>query len=104
MLKIGDVVIYSYLGRSLNALVIGTRDGEVSHLGENGEPLVSIAFVDQLRDSATVNKRSSGSFQPPAPEPTVYIERDVLHASHEFSPEFRKEKGLQTQAQIAALR
>lgn len=101
-LKVGDVVIYSVLGRSVNALVLKIRTGEVSHEGANGEPLLTLAFVKQPEPNAP-HKRAN-VLQTAVLDPEIQIERDVVHASHEFSRDFKREKGIQTEAQIAAHR
>lgn len=103
MPKQGDVVIYTRGGRSVNALVLSSRDGEVSHLGANREPLLTLAFVKFPNPNPIVNKRPN-PVQEATTVPEIEIEHDVVHASHEFSPEFKREKGLATPAQIASLR
>lgn len=96
-MQIGEVVRYSAYGRTVNALVIAVRHAEPSHAGKNGEPLVSVAFVDPDRESA-IEKKQIGHM------PKVWTEYDVVHASHEFSAEHKTKLGLTTPAQIAAQR
>ena len=96
-MQIGEVVRYSAYGRTVNALVIAVRHAEPSHAGKNGEPLVSVAFVDPDRESA-IEKKQIGHM------PKVWTEYDVVHASHEFSAEHKTKLGLTTPAQIAAAR
>lgn len=102
MLKQGDVVIYSRGGRSCNALVLSSRDGEVSHLGANGEPLLTLAFVKFPVPNLTPKRPNP--VQAATTETEIEIERDVVHASHEFSAEFKRDKGLTTAAQIVTHR
>lgn len=99
-MSVPKVVIYTRQGVSVPALVLSSRDGEVSHLGENGEPLVTLAFVKFPNPNAP-HKRPS-VLQASVSEPEIEIERDVVHASHQFSDEYKQKKGLQTEAQIAA--
>jgi hypothetical protein len=100
--KVGDVVLYRSLGRTVNALVMSSRLGEVSHLGKDGEPLLTLAVLKQLPPNAP-HKRPT-VLQASVAEPEIEIVRDVVHVSHEFSPEFKRDKGLQTPAQIASQR
>lgn len=100
--KVGDVVTYTRQGRAVNALVINSRDGEVSHLGKNGEPLLTLAFVKFPAPNAP-HKRPT-VLQAAVSEPEIEIERDVVHVSHEFSAEFKKQKGISTEALIATHR
>jgi len=97
------VVRYTAFGRSLPALVLAARFGEVSHLGKNGEPLLSVAFVDPARESG-LSKDKDGNFIFPAGRfPQVFVEHDVVHVSHEFDDEFKKKHGSST-AEIASQR
>jgi len=96
-MKQGDIALYSAFGRTLNALVIAVRSNEVSHLGKNGEPTLDLAFIDPARHSA-IEKKQIG-WQPP-----VIVEYGVVHASHEFPAEFKREKGILTPAQVATHR
>lgn len=102
--KRGDVVLYSAFGRSLNAIVLSTRSGEVSHLGAEDEPLISVAFLDPYRETGLSKDKEGNFFYPAGRVPQVFIEHDVVHASHEFSEEFKRDKGISTPAQIASLR
>lgn len=94
MPKIGDVVFYTTGGKTYNALVLSVRLGEVSHHGKNDEPLLTITYVDADRDSARTKSR-------PDYFPTVAVEHDVVHASHEFSADYKRDKGIQTPAHVA---
>lgn len=100
--QVGDVVIYSRQGRSVNALVLNSREGEVSHLGKNGEPLLTLAFIQFPAPNAP-HKRPT-VLQAAVHDPEIEIERDVVHASHEFSADFKRQRGIVTEAQIATHR
>ncbi len=50
--KVGDVVLYRAFGRTVNAIIKAIRRGEVSHLGKNGEPLLTLSFIDPARQLA----------------------------------------------------
>lgn len=100
--KVGDVVLFSQLGRTVNALVLGVRSGEVSRLGKDGEPLLKLAFIKFPAPNAP-HKRPT-PLQAELAEQEIQIEHDVVHASHEFSSDFKRDKGVQTEAQIAAHR
>jgi hypothetical protein len=100
--SIPEVVNYTAQGRTVKALVLKARDGEASHLGRNGEPLLTLAIVKQPGPNAP-HKRPN-VLQTAVSEPEIEILRDVVHASHTFSKEFREAKGLSTDAQIAAHR
>ncbi len=105
MVKAGDVVKYSIFGRTLNAIVLSTRSGEVSHLGADGEPLVALAFIDPDRETGlSRNKETGEAIWPAGRIPQVFLEHDVVHASHEFSQEFKAAKGIRTPADIASVR
>lgn len=97
MPKQGDVVLYSAFGRTLQAIVLDARLGEVSHHGKNNEPVLDLIFIDPARETA-IEKKQIGW------KPHVFTEYDVVHVSHEFSVEFKKLKGLLTPAQIMAAR
>jgi hypothetical protein len=97
MPKVGDVVRYSIQGKSYNALVLHAHSGQVDSLGEDDEPLVHLAFVAPERES--VSARAKLGYIP-----QLFIEYDVVHASHEFSDQFKRENNLQTPAQIATKR
>lgn len=97
MFEVGkDVVLFTISGKSYTALVLAERDGEVSHLGRNGEPLLTLAYVKGQSVQPDYKKHSLAQSQA---LPEVLIEHDVVHVSHEFSKEFRKEKGI-TDGQI----
>lgn len=97
MPNVGDVVLYVAGGKSYNAIVLASRNGEVSHEGADSEPLLDLAFIAPERESKATQER-------PGYKPQVFIEYDVVHASHEFSEEYKREKGLLTVAQIASHR
>jgi hypothetical protein len=97
MVKAGDVVLYQSLGKTYNAIVLAARDNEPSHLGENGEPLLHLAFIAPQRDTEVARKR-------PGYIPEVQVVYDVVHASHEFSREWLREKKITTQSEIATQR
>jgi hypothetical protein len=101
--KVGDAVLYSAFGRVVLALVLAAREGEVSHLGQGGEPLLTLAFPKFPAPNAPPHKHKT-EFQAAVALPEIQIEHDVVHCSHEFSAEFKKDKGLTTPAQIASLR
>ena len=103
MSKQGDVVMYMRGGRSCNALVLSSRVGETSHLGAKGEPLLTLAFVKFPNPNPIANKRPN-LIQESTSVPEIEIEHDVVHASHEFSAEYKRLHGLITPAQIAAKR
>ena len=99
--KSGDVVLYSAFGRTLNALVLNSRSGEVSHLGKGGEPILTLAVVKQPAWDAP-HKRPN-PIQAATTVPEIEIVNDVVHASHEFDEDFLKKHG-SSPAQIAAQR
>jgi hypothetical protein len=103
MVKVGDVVLYTALGRTLNALVLKVT-AVASHEGADGEPTLSLAFIDQEREAGAKANRVGPLQEKPGYFPTVYTEHDVVHLSHEFSDDYKRVKGLQTPAQIAAER
>lgn len=104
MPKVGDVVRYSAFGRVLNAIVLAARTGETSHLGKGGEPLLTISFVDPARESGLSKDKEGNFFYPIGRLPQQFIEHDVVHASHEFSEEFKRDRNLKTANDIASLR
>ena len=89
--KAGDVVLYRAFGRTSNAIVLAARYGEPSHLGKSGEPLLTLAFIDPSRETG-LTKKDGEFLYPIGRVPNVFIEHDVVHASHEFSDEFFREK------------
>lgn len=99
---IPEVVNYSVQGRVVKALVLTSRDGEVSHLGKNGEPLLTLAF--KKFDVTNAPHKRPNVLQTAVATPEIQIEHDVVHASHAFSKQFKEDKGIQTAAQIAAHR
>ena len=102
MPKKGDVVLVHYLGFTLNALVLSARDNDPAFLGADKQPLLTVAFVKQPPPNAP-HKRPT-LLQGETAEPELQIERDVVHASHSFSADYRREKGLATDAHVAAHR
>lgn len=98
---LSEVVLYTAQGRTQAALVLSARVGEVSHLGKNGEPLLTLAIVKQPAPNAP-HKRPTG-LQTAVAVPEIEILHDVVHASHEFSEEFLSKNG-RLAAQIAAQR
>ena len=95
--KIGDVVRYAAFGRSVNALVMALHTGDLSHQGANGEPLLDLLYIDPVRESA-ISKKQIGW------QPQTFVEYSVVHASHQFSDEYKREKGITTAAQLATQR
>lgn len=100
--EVPKVVKFSRSGVTVDALVLSARFGEVSHEGANGEPLLTLAIVKQPAPNAP-HKRPT-VLQASVAEPELEIVRDAVHASHEFSHEFKREKGLTTPALIATHR
>ena len=83
----GDVVTYIQQGRLYNALVLAVNAFNESHLGEDGEPQLHLAVVfDEPIDTNTRKPkvRPIGYI----PQPTIV--HDVVHVSHEFSPEYMR--------------
>jgi len=89
------VVLFSAFGRTVPALVLAARFGEVSHLGANNEPILTLAIVKQPAPNQPYKK--------PVAVPEIEIQHDVVHFSHEFSDEFKKKHG-DLPAQIASQR
>lgn len=103
--KVGDVVRYSAFGRTSPALVLAARYGEVSHLGANGEPLLTLAFIDPPRENAIAPNKNKNVLAPPSTQlPQVFTEHDVVHASHEFSQEFKEKNAIKSDADVASKR
>jgi hypothetical protein len=100
--NVPEVVNYTAQGRTVKALVLKARDGEVSHLGKNGEPLLTLAIVKQPAPNAPHKRPTPIQIETGTPE--VEIVHDVVHASHEFSAEFKEKKGVKTVAEIASHR
>lgn len=103
MPKRGDVVVVGYLGRKMNALVLAVRDNLPSHLGEDGEPLVTVALIDPDRETGLAKDKDGNPIYPIGRTPQVFIENDVVHETHEFDAAFLKQNG-STQAQILSQR
>lgn len=98
---LSEVVLYTAQGRTQAALVLSARVGEVSHLGKNGEALLTLAIVKQPAPNAP-HKRPTG-LQTAVAVPEIEILHDVVHTSHEFDAAFLERNG-STSAQIAAQR
>jgi len=101
MREFPEVVLYSSQGATQVALVLSAREGEVSHLGKNGEPLLTLAVIKKPGPNAP-HKRPTG-LQAVVATPEIEIQHDVVHASHEFDAEFLKKHG-SSPAQIASQR
>jgi hypothetical protein len=99
--KVPSVVLFCAFGRSVPALVLSSRSGEVSHLGANDEPLLTLAIVKQPAPDQGYKKPVG--VQAAVAVPEIEIQHDVVHCSHEFDEEFKKKYG-STPAQIAAQR
>jgi hypothetical protein len=97
------IVMYSVLGRTVPAIVLAGRV-EGSHLGSAGEPLLSLAFIDPARETGLSKDQDGNVVYPFGRFPQIFVEHDVVHESHEFTDEFLREKGVQSDAQILALR
>lgn len=97
MVKVGDVVRYSIQAKSYNAIVLFQHSGQPDHLGTDDEPLVHLAFIAPDRESAVAKSK-------PGYIPQVFVEYDVVHASHEFSEDYCVKHGLMSPAQIAQAR
>lgn len=108
--KPGSIVVLKAYGRRVNALVLAARYGETSHLGSDGEPILTLAFVDPARETGLTPVRDksgkpTGEFNFPVNRnPQVFIETDIVHESHEFSDDFKKKHGLNSAARIADVR
>lgn len=97
-----QVVLFTVAGLSLPALVLSSREGEVSHLGKGGEPLLTLAVVKQ--PSPNAQPKRPQLLQADLATPEIEIVRDVVHASHEFSSQFKADKGIITQGHVASHR
>lgn len=95
--KTGDVVKFRAYGRVVNAIVLAAHYGEVAHHGKMGEPLLDLVFIDPERESA-IEKKQIGW------HPCVWTEFSVVHSSHEFSADYKRQKGLGTPSQITGHR
>jgi hypothetical protein len=101
--KVGSIVTFSAFGRKSAAIVLALRSGEVSHLGANQEPLLTLAMIDPARETGLGKDKNGEFIYPIGRFPNVFIEHDVVHASHEFDEEFLKKHG-SSQAEILAQR
>lgn len=97
MSKVGDVVFYSAFGRTVKAIVMAVNSGDLSHQGKNGEPMLDLLYIDPARESA-IEKKQIGY------QPRTFIEHSVVHASQEFSDEYKRSKGITTPAQLVTQR
>src|ERR1700722_14187000 len=101
--KVGSIVTFSAFGRKSAAIVIALRSGEVSHLGANKEPALTLAMIDPARETGLGKDKDGEFIYPIGRFPNVFIEHDVVHASHEFDEEFTRRHG-STTAEILAQR
>jgi hypothetical protein len=92
--QVPEVVLYIAAGMTVPALVLSSREGEVSHLGANGEPLLTLAIKKQPAPNAP-HKRMT-PVQIATTQPELEILHDVVHTSHTFSEDFKRAKGLRT--------
>lgn len=86
-MKFGTVVIYKEFGQEFPALVVSSRELE-HHAGENGEPLVNLVFVREVKNGAGEVINVSGSSREAE---AVQFRHDVAHDSHAFSEEAKAE-------------
>jgi hypothetical protein len=92
-MKFGDVVIYKEFGREFPALVLSSRELE-HHSGENGEPLINLVFVKEVKNGAGEVINVSGSSREAE---ALQFRHDIAHESHEFTDAAKEEltrKGL----------
>lgn len=92
MLKTNDVVRFfeSADTEGVNALVLGQRE-IADHSGENGEPLLTVAFArDQEHPITGAPLELHGTGQQ---EQLVQIRQDVAHVSHAYSDEQQQKYG-----------
>jgi hypothetical protein len=85
-MQFGDPVIYVEGGKQYLALVVGQRSLE-HHEGENGEPLLNLAFVKEVLDGAGNVRNVTGTVRE---NELVQFRHDVAHDSHAFSDEARE--------------
>lgn len=100
----GDVVLYSAYGRVVNAIVLDNGNTEEQHQGKNGEPSLTLAFIDPEREQGGGVPKIGPLAQRPGYFPTVFTEHDVVHHTQEFTEEYKRLKGLITPAQVASAR
>ncbi|HEY2496549.1 MAG TPA: hypothetical protein VGK24_05730 [Candidatus Angelobacter sp.] len=79
-MKFGDAVTYTENGQEFNAAVLGLRDLD-HHVGENGEPLIHLAFFKETAQPVIGTSRQAE---------LVQFRTDVAHESHAFSNEARE--------------
>ncbi len=89
-MKVGELVIYiegtdqrTGQPREYNALVLGERYIS-EHTGEDGEPLLTLAFAKERTDAAGIPLPVHGTGQTGE---LVQIRLDVAHESHEYTEE-----------------
>jgi hypothetical protein len=83
-LKTNDLVRFLEGEKSVNALVLGSRVVP-DHLGENGEPLLTLAFAeDKYHPITGVPQQLHGTGQQ---GDLLQIRQEVAHVSHLFSDE-----------------
>ncbi len=99
---VAEVVLFTDGRGTRPALVLSSRVGEVSHLGKGGEPLLTLAVKKLPAPNADHKKPTPIQVATAVPE--VEIFHDVVHASHEFSKEFKEKKGIRNDADVAAHR
>jgi hypothetical protein len=102
-IQVGSIVTYSAFGRKAAAIVLALRSGEVSHLGAHKEPMLTLALIDPARETGLGKDKDGEFIYPIGRFPNVFIEHDVVHASHEFDEEFTRKHG-STTAEILAQR
>lgn len=97
-----EVVWYTDSRGARRALVLSSRAGEVSHLGRGGEPLLTLAV--KKYPAPNLDRKKPTPIQQALAVPEIEVIHDVVHASHEFTQEFREAKGLRSSADVAAHR
>lgn len=97
MPKVGDIVLYKVQNKVYNAIVLHVHQGQPDYLGKNGEPQLHLAFIAPDRETA-ITKNKFGYI------PQIFYDYDVVHASHEFSADFKKDQGVKTEAEIKTRR
>jgi hypothetical protein len=85
-----EVVLFTDGRGSRPALVLSARFGEVSHLGKQGEPLLTLAV--KALPAPNADHKKPNALQAATSTPEVEYFHDVVHASHEFSDQFFLDK------------
>jgi hypothetical protein len=102
------VVQFSAFGRTVPAIVLAAREGEVSHLGSDDEPILTLALIDPARETGLTKDKDGNFVYPVGRLPQVFIEHDVVHETHEFSEEFwkarKRDPETVSDAEVASLR